>query len=41
MDKEVKDQMGNGNFSIVRKDTVPKGKTILEAVWQMRRKRDI
>ena len=28
-DKEVKDQMGNGNFSIVRKDTVPKGKTIL------------
>ena len=41
MRKEVKDQAENGNFSIVRKDTIPKGKNVLKAVWQMRRKRDI
>ena len=41
MRKEVKDQAENGNFSVVRKDTIPKEKNILKAVWQMRRKRDI
>ena len=41
MKKEVDDQTKNGNFSIVERDSIPKGKTILNAVWQMRRKRDI
>ena len=41
MVKEVKDQMDNGNFSIVHVSQVPKDKTILPAVWQMKRKRDI
>jgi len=41
MDKEVKDQMGNKNFTIVHKSKVPKDKSILPAVWQMKRKRDI
>jgi hypothetical protein len=41
MNKEVKDQMNNGNFSIVKASTVPKGTTVFPAVWQMRRKRDI
>ena len=41
MQKEVDDQTNNGNFSIVRRTEVPQGKTILNAVWQMRRKRDI
>ena len=41
MEKEVTDQMENGNFSIVEKSSVPKGKIILPAVWQMKRKRDI
>jgi hypothetical protein len=40
--KEVNDQeMDNGNFTVVPKSKVPKGKTILPTVWQMRRKRDI
>ena len=41
MEKEVRDQMDNGNFTIVRKSEVPEGKVILPAVWQMRRKGDI
>ena len=41
MIKEVKDQMENGNFSIIHIKDVPKGKTVLPAVWQMKRKRDI
>jgi hypothetical protein len=39
--KEVKNQMENGNFTVVPISKVPKGKTILPAVWRMRRKRDI
>jgi hypothetical protein len=39
--KEVQDQMGNGNFTLIPKSQVPKGKIILPAVWQMKRKRDI
>ena len=41
MQKEWDDQLGNGNFSIVHRSTVPEGATILPAVWQMKRKRDI
>ena len=33
--------MQNGNYTIVPLAKVPKGKTILPAVWQMKRKRDI
>jgi hypothetical protein len=38
--KEVTDQFDNGNFTVIHKSEVPKGQTILSAVWQMRRKRD-
>ena len=41
MSKELKDQMDNGNFTIMKRTDVPKDKTILPAVWQMKRKRDI
>ena len=41
MQKEVDDQMSNGNFTIVERRKVPRGATILPAVWQMKRKRDI
>jgi hypothetical protein len=41
MEKEVLDQMNNGNFSLIKRVEVPKDKTILRAVWQMKRKRDI
>ncbi len=41
MEKEVKDQLNNGNFTIMHRDDVPDDKTILPAVWQMKRKRDI
>jgi hypothetical protein len=39
--KEVMDQMGNKNFSIIPRSEVPKGEKILPTVWQMKRKRDI
>ena len=41
MQKEVADQMNNGNFTIVTRDQVPDGHDILPAVWQMKRKRNI
>ena len=41
MKKEVSDQKENGNFTIMKRDKVPKDRTILKSVWQMRRKRDI
>jgi hypothetical protein len=41
IDKEVRDQMDNGNFSIIPKIQVPKGEKILPTVWQMKKKRDI
>jgi len=41
MEKEVRDQMANDNFTIVHRAKVPKGKIILPAGWQMRRKSDI
>jgi hypothetical protein len=40
MEKEIKDQFENGNFTVIRKSEVPEGQIILPAVWQMRRKRD-
>jgi hypothetical protein len=41
MEKEVKDQSKNGNFSIVKKSTVPEGVVILPTVWQRKRKCNI
>ena len=41
MQKEISDQMENGNFSIVPRSGVPRNKSILPAVWSMKRKRDI
>ena len=41
MEKEVEDQMKNGNYSIINKNDIPKSSTILPAVWQMKRKSDI
>jgi hypothetical protein len=41
MQKEIDDQMKNGNFTIVSRSSVPKGKIVFPAVWQMKRKRDI
>ena len=41
MDKEWNDQLENGNFTIIHRSEVPEGATILPAVWQMKRKRDI
>ena len=41
MEKEMEDQIKNGNFSLVKKSEVPEDKIILPAVWQMKRKRDI
>ena len=38
MQKEVEDQISNGNFTIVHKSEVPSDKPILPAVWQMHRK---
>ena len=41
MKKEVQDQSDNGNFSVIPRSEVPKGSSILPAVWQMKQKRDI
>ena len=41
MKKEWDDQLANGNFSLIKRSEVPRGKIILPAVWQMKRKRDI
>ena len=41
MEKEIQDQMNNKNFILIPKSSVPPGATILKAVWQMKRKRDI
>ena len=39
MDKELQDQLKHGNFTLVHRNTVPEGATILPTVWAMRRKR--
>ena len=41
MQKEWTDQLENGNFSVIHRTEVPEGATVLPAVWQMKRKRDI
>ena len=41
MQSEWKGQATNKNFSLMRRSKVPEGATILPAVWQMRRKRDV
>ena len=41
MKKEWSDQLSNGNFVVRHKADIPNGATILPAVWQMKRKRDI
>ena len=41
MDKEVKDQRENGNFSLIKKTELPKDAMVLPAVWKMKQKRDI
>jgi Reverse transcriptase (RNA-dependent DNA polymerase). len=41
MQKEIDDQMENGNFEIIKRREVPKVATILPPVWQMKQKRDI
>ena len=41
MMEEVRDQTDNGNFSIINRNQVPKGSTILPSVWQKKRKRHI
>ena len=41
MKKEWNDQLSNGNFVVRHKSEIPKSTTILPAVWQMKRKRDI
>ncbi len=41
MQKEMDDQLANGNFSLIKQTKVPKGCIILPAVWQMKWKRDI
>jgi Reverse transcriptase (RNA-dependent DNA polymerase) len=38
MQKEVEDQMGNGNFQFHRRSTVPKGAQIIPGVWVLKRK---
>lgn len=41
MKKEWNDQLSNGNFVVRHKSEIPIDATILPAVWQMKRKRDI
>ena len=39
--EEFRDKIDNGNFSIIKRNQVPKGSTILPCVWQMKIKRQI
>jgi len=41
MEKEMKDQLDAGVLELIKRSDVPKGATLLPAVWQMKRKRDI
>ena len=41
MAKEWNDQVENGNFTIIPRSQLPQDATVLPAVWQMKRKRDI
>lgn len=39
MVREVEGQQANGNWTIVKADTVPEGATVLPSIWAMKRKR--
>ena len=41
MQEEINDKMKDKNFSVTHKLEVPKTATVLPAVWQLKRKRDI
>ena len=41
MEKEVNDQIKNGNFSVIPRSKVPKGFRVFPGVWTLVRKRDI
>ena len=41
MEKEVNDQIANGNFTIIPRSEVPKGFLVFPGVWTLVRKRDI
>ena len=41
MEKEVNDQIANGNFTVIPRSKVPKGFRIFPGVWTLVRKRDI
>jgi hypothetical protein len=41
MQEEMDGQMEDGNYSIILRSKVPKDKTVLPAVWAMKRKRDL
>ena len=40
MEKEVNDQIENGNFSVIQRSKVPKGFQVFPGVWTLVRKRD-
>ncbi len=41
MAKEIADQYANGNFELMKRTDITPGATVLNAVWQMKRKRDL
>ena len=41
MDKEIADQYGNGNFELIKRAEIPPNATALNAVWQMKHKRNL
>ena len=41
MEKEVNDQIANGNFTVIPRSEVPKGFHVFPGVWTLVRKRDI
>ena len=41
MGKEWHDQLANSNLSILTKDTIPEGATVVPSVWVFKRKQDI
>ncbi|MFM7530824.1 MAG: reverse transcriptase domain-containing protein [Nodosilinea sp.] len=41
MQLEIDQQINAGLYTIIKRDEVPEGATVLPAVWQLRRKRDI
>ena len=41
MINEVTDKINNGNLSLIRREEIPEGRTILRGVWKIRREREI